>query len=66
MNSPILKQKSELEKSLKIHRSELEKIQSDLKVLSGDMEKIEGEIVQGKSKIENEASKFLGVKLKII
>jgi len=66
MNSPVLKQKAELEKSLKIHRSELEKIQSDLKVLSADIEKIEEEIVQSKSKIENEASKFLGVKLKII
>lgn len=63
--SPLLKQKAELERSLKAHRSELEKIQSEFKGLTKEMEDVEGEIKQGKSKLEEEASIALGVKLKI-
>ena len=63
--SPLLKQKAELERSLEAHRSELEKIQSEFKGLTKEMEDVEGEIGQGKSKLEDEASIVLGVKLKI-
>lgn len=63
--SPLLKQKTELERSLKAHRSELEKIQSEFKGLTKEMEDVKGEIGQGKSKLEEEASIALGVKLNI-
>jgi len=65
ITSPLLKQRSELERSLEARRSELEKIQSELKGLSGEMEKIEGEIGRGRSELEGKASAVLGAKLKI-
>jgi len=65
MSSSVLKRRAELEKSLEVHRSELEKIQSELKGLSKEIEKIEGEIGRGRSELEGKASALLGVKLKI-
>jgi len=64
-SSRVLKRRTELEKSLGTHRSELEKIQSELKGLSMEMERIEEEIERSKSELESEASIVLGVKLKI-
>jgi hypothetical protein len=66
MSSPLLKRREELEKSLEVHRSELEKVQSELSLLSREMEKIEEEIGRRRSKLESEASIVLGIKLKIV
>lgn len=63
--SPLLKKKAELERSIEVHRSELEKIRSELKGLSKEIEKIEEEIGRGRSELEDRASVTLGVKLKI-
>jgi len=64
-SSRVIKRRTELEKSLETHRSELEKIQSELKWLLMEMERIEEEIERSKSELESEASIVLGIKLKI-